>query len=244
MARTRTTSLPLLVPRAFASTLLRFYDYPDPRRPGRMIKGYDCPHAVRTARMCAAVAQRLGHDPARVQQAQERGGPEHEQRQPGDEEDKQGTPFVGPAGQLLRRALADAGLDAHDVYVTNAVKHFKWEPRGKRRLHAKPNSGEIQRCAYWLSAELRLIKPQLVVAMGATALSSLLGRNVRVTRDRGKLFATPAGFPVLVTVHPSFLLRLPDPEEAAREQAKFVEDLKKALPFFRTSDELTEIKNG
>ncbi len=164
--------------------------------------------------------------------------------QPGDKEDISGRPFIGPAGAKLNACLEEAGIDRAQCYLTNAVKHFKFQERGKRRLHAKPNSGEIQRCAYWLSAELRLIKPKLVVAMGATALSSLLGRNVRVTRDRGKLFATPAGFPVLVTVHPSFLLRLPDPEEAAREQAKFVEDLKKALPFFRTSGEMADIRNS
>ncbi|MBB4067199.1 UdgX family uracil-DNA binding protein [Gellertiella hungarica] len=152
--------------------------------------------------------------------------------QPGDKEDLAGRPFVGPAGHKLDICLAEAGIDRSQCYLTNAVKHFKFEERGKRRLHAKPNSGEIQRCAYWLAAEIRIVKPRLVVAMGATALASLLGRNVRVTRDRGKLFATPLGFPVLVTVHPSFLLRLPDPEEAAREQARFVDDLRKALPFF------------
>ena len=152
--------------------------------------------------------------------------------QPGDKEDLAGHPFVGPAGHKLNECLAQAGIDRQQCYLTNAVKHFKFEERGKRRLHAKPNSGEIQRCAFWLAAEMRVIKPKLVVAMGATALSSLLGRNVRVTRDRGKLFATTGGFPVLVTVHPSFLLRLPDPDEAAREQARFVDDLKKALPFF------------
>lgn len=153
--------------------------------------------------------------------------------QPGDKEDLSGHPFVGPAGAKLNACLTDAGIDRARCYLTNAVKHFKFQERGKRRFHAKPNSGEIERCSYWLSAELRLIRPNLVVAMGGSALASLLGRTVRVTRDRGKLFATPAGFPVLVTVHPSFLLRLPDPEEAVREQAKFVEDLRKALPFFR-----------
>ena len=140
--------------------------------------------------------------------------------QPGDKEDLAGHPFVGPAGHKLNECLAQAGIDRQQCYLTNAVKHFKFEERGKRRLHAKPNSGEIQRCAFWLAAEIRVIKPKLVVAMGATALSSVLGRNVRVTRDRGKLFATTGGFPVLVTVHPSFLLRLPDPDEAAREQAR------------------------
>lgn len=158
--------------------------------------------------------------------------------QPGDKEDIAGRPFIGPAGHKLDACLAEAGIDRTDCYLTNAVKHFKFMERGKRRLHSKPNSGEIQRCAFWLGAELNVIQPKLVVAMGATALTSLLGRNVRVTRDRGKLFATPAGYPVLVTVHPSFLLRLPDPEEAAREQAKFVEDLRKALPFFPTASRM------
>lgn len=160
--------------------------------------------------------------------------------QPGDKEDVAGRPFVGPAGHKLDVCLAEAGIDRARCYLTNAVKHFKFEERGTRRLHAKPNSGEIQRCAYWLAAEIRLLQPRLVVAMGATALTSLLGRNVRVTRDRGRLFATPAGFPVLVTVHPSFLLRLPDPEEARREQARFVEDLRKALPFFSNRTMLAE----
>lgn len=152
--------------------------------------------------------------------------------QPGDKEDQAGQPFIGPAGAKLNACLEQAGIDRAQCYLTNAVKHFKFQEEGKRRMHAKPNSGEIQRCAFWLGAELRIIRPKLVVAMGATALTSLLGRNVRVTKDRGRLFPTSAGYPVLVTVHPSYLLRLPDPEEAAREQARFVDDLKKALPFF------------
>jgi len=148
--------------------------------------------------------------------------------QPGDKEDLTGEPFVGPAGQLLRKALAESGLDARRVYLTNAVKHFKWEPRGKRRLHEKPNTAEVLACQLWLELELQALAPRLVVAMGATAVRSLLGPGGRVTRDRGTSIAREGGVPVLVTVHPSSILRAPD--DAGRKEAfrAFVADLRAA----------------
>ncbi|MDX3925715.1 MAG: UdgX family uracil-DNA binding protein [Shinella sp.] len=146
--------------------------------------------------------------------------------QPGDREDLAGRPFVGPAGRVLDECLQEAGVDRALCYVTNAVKHFKFEPRGKRRLHSKPNAGEIQRCAWWLGAELDILRPKLTVALGATALYSLLGRGVGVTKDRGRILATPAGMPVLVTIHPSFLLRIRDKADVKAQRERFVEDLR------------------
>jgi DNA polymerase len=145
--------------------------------------------------------------------------------QPGDQEDLAGRPFVGPAGQVLDRALGEAGLDRGRLYLTNAVKHFKFVPRGKRRLHEKPNAGEIAACRWWLDRELEIVKPRLVVALGATAAASLAGRAVSVTRERGPArFGAHDGY---VTVHPSFLLRLPDVDAKRREYAAFVEDLRR-----------------
>ncbi len=148
--------------------------------------------------------------------------------QPGDQEDLAGRPFIGPAGQLLDRALEEAGIERSQAYVTNAVKHFKWEPRGKRRLHAKPGAREIHACKPWLTAELEAIKPRVLVLLGGTAAMSVLGKDVRVLRDRGKLMPSDHCEQTLVTVHPSSLLRAPD--EASREAgyAAFVEDLRKA----------------
>ena len=151
--------------------------------------------------------------------------------QPGDKEDLAGAPFVGPSGQLLDRCLEKAGIDRDLCYVTNAVKHFKFEPRGKRRIHSKPNVGEVQACAWWLAAELRFVKPQLVVALGATALYSLLGRGAKVTRDRGTVLKTPDTPPVLVTIHPSALLRTLNRPEAAVNQERFIADLAKIADF-------------
>ncbi|OAP40206.1 DNA polymerase [Sinorhizobium saheli] len=145
--------------------------------------------------------------------------------QPGDREDLAGHPFVGPAGRVLDECLHEAGIDRSDCYVTNAVKHFKFEQRGKRRLHARPNAGEIERCAWWLGAELNQLRPEIVVALGATALLSLLGRRVGVTRNRGEFITTPGGYPVLVTIHPSYLLRIRDRADADAERARFVSDL-------------------
>jgi len=149
--------------------------------------------------------------------------------QPGDQEDLAGKPFVGPAGKLLDRALTEAGIKRDEVYVTNTVKHFKWEPRGKRRIHQKPNSREIAACRPWLEAELRLVRPKLLVCLGATAAQSILGTSFRVTRERGKIFETDVAAKVMATVHPSSLLRQPDEESREREYASFVSDLRSAL---------------
>jgi DNA polymerase len=149
--------------------------------------------------------------------------------QPGDYEDIAGKPFVGPAGKIMDRALEDAGIDRKEVYVTNAVKHFKWEPRGKRRLHKKPNSREIAACRPWLEAEVRIIRPALLVAMGATAAQTIFGPTFRVTRERGKIFSSKVAPRVLATVHPSSLLRQPDEESRHREYKHFVADLRVAV---------------
>ena len=156
--------------------------------------------------------------------------------QPGDQEDLQGKPFVGPAGQMFDRALAEAGIDRSRVYVTNAVKHFKFTPRGKRRIHQKPNNGEIEACRWWLDNELGLIKPQVTVALGATAARALTGRDTTISRSRGRLMPLREGLEGFITVHPSFLLRLPDEAAKAREYEQFVDDLKlvaKHLPEIR-----------
>ncbi|PST24036.1 uracil-DNA glycosylase [Mesorhizobium plurifarium] len=147
--------------------------------------------------------------------------------QPGDREDLAGRPFVGPAGRILDECLHEAGIDRLDCYLTNAVKHFKFEQRGKRRLHSRPNAGEIQACAWWLGAELEELRPEIVVALGATALMSLLGRGVGVTKNRGELLAAPGGFSVLVTIHPSYLLRIRGRADPEAERARFVNDLAK-----------------
>jgi DNA polymerase len=148
--------------------------------------------------------------------------------QPGDQEDLQGRPFVGPAGQVLDRALAAAGLDRRRLYLTNAVKHFKFEPRGKRRIHQKPDTGEVEKCRFWLLRELSALDPALVVALGATAAQALLGRPVTIGRERGVLRPYDRTRRLLITVHPSYLLRLPDPALQAVEHARFVADLKLA----------------
>ena len=146
--------------------------------------------------------------------------------QPGDQEDLAGKPFVGPAGQMFDRALAESQIDRTRVYVTNAVKHFKFEPRGKRRIHQKPNNNEIEACRWWLDRELDLIKPRLTVALGATAARALTGRDTTISRTRGRLMTLREGIEGFITVHPSFLLRLPDAQSQAREYARFVDDLR------------------
>jgi DNA polymerase len=151
--------------------------------------------------------------------------------QPGDQEDLAARPFVGPAGQLFDRALGDAGIDRLRVYVTNAVKHFKFEPRGKRRIHQKPNAGEVQACRWWLTHEIELVKPRLIVALGATAAQSMFGTATPIGKNRGRLIDLD-GAQALVTVHPSYLLRLPDEAAKAAEYQKFVEDLKRVRAFF------------
>lgn len=146
--------------------------------------------------------------------------------QPGDQEDRAGKPFVGPAGRLLDQALEQAGIDRSEVYVTNAVKHFKWKPAGKRRLHQKPNAREIAACRPWLDAEMALVQPEIVVALGATAAQALMGRMFRVTRERGKPFDVPWARAFIATIHPSAILRAP-PEARTTQLAEFVSDLKK-----------------
>ena len=146
--------------------------------------------------------------------------------QPGDKEDLAGKPFVGPAGQMLDRALQEAGIDRTKVYVTNAVKHFKFVPRGKIRLHQKPATPEIKACRQWYERELAAIKPALVVAMGATAAQSVFGKITPINKNRGQLIELEHGIKALVTVHPSYLLRLPDPDAKAHEYQRFVDDLR------------------
>src|SRR3954469_1309767 len=147
--------------------------------------------------------------------------------QPGDSEDLAGHPFVGSAGKLLDRCLKAAGVDRSRAYVTNAVKHFKWVPRGTRRIHSKPNSMETAACFPWLEAEITAVKPRIVVALGATAAQALFGKAFRVTRDRGRLIPSKWAPYALATVHPSSLLRAPDEETRGREMALFIDDLKK-----------------
>jgi len=149
--------------------------------------------------------------------------------QPGDQEDVAGKPFVGPAGKILDRALEEAGIDRTQVYVTNTVKHFKWEPRGKRRIHKKPNSREIAACRPWLEAELQVVRPELLVCMGATAAQAVFGPSFRVTRERGKVLKSEFATKVVATVHPSSLLRQPDEESREREYKLFVADLRSAI---------------
>jgi uracil-DNA glycosylase len=145
--------------------------------------------------------------------------------QPGDQEDIQGRPFVGPAGKLLDRALETVGIDRRRVYVTNAVKHFKWLPRGKRRLHSKPSALEVRACLPWLEAEIRAVAPKVIVCLGATAAQALLGRTFRVTRQRGRLVASPHAEHILATVHPSAILRAPDDASRHAEMRHFIADL-------------------
>jgi uracil-DNA glycosylase len=146
--------------------------------------------------------------------------------QPGDKEDQQGKPFVGPAGRMLDRAIAEAGLDRRKIFVTNAVKHFKFEQRGKRRLHKKPNAYEIDRCRWWQEQELRIIKPELVVALGATALRSLTGKPTAIVKLRGRAVPLADGTPLIATIHPSYLLRIQDDNDKAAEYGRFVNDLR------------------
>ena len=148
--------------------------------------------------------------------------------QPGDQEDLGGRPFIGPAGQMFDRALQEAGIERDSVYVTNAVKHFKFEPRGKRRIHAKPNNNDIEACKFWLDLERREIKPALTVLLGATAARAVLGRTVTISRERGRAIPLEGNGAALVTVHPSYLLRLPDEDSKRREYVNFVADLKLA----------------
>src|SRR5688572_22082075 len=146
--------------------------------------------------------------------------------QPGDQEDRQGAPFVGPAGAMLGKALEDAGIPRDQVYVTNAVKHFKWEPRGKRRIHKKPRASEIRACRPWLEAELRAIKPVIVVCLGASAAQALLGSQFKLMQNRGQLQSTPLAERVIATIHPSAVLRAPDSEGRRAAYEMLVTDLR------------------
>jgi uracil-DNA glycosylase len=146
--------------------------------------------------------------------------------QPGDQEDLAGHPFVGPAGGLLNKALAEAGLSREEVYVTNAVKHFKWEPQGKRRKHKRPSAGEIAACRPWLTAELRLVRPKILVCLGATAAQSVFGRTVRLGEQRGTFQKTEWAIDTFITIHPSAIFRHPEPAQREAEYQRFVDDLK------------------
>jgi DNA polymerase len=148
--------------------------------------------------------------------------------QPGDQEDRQGEPFVGPAGALLDKALEDAGIPRHQVYVTNAVKHFKWEPRGKRRIHKKPRISEIKACRPWLEAELRAVRPAVVVCLGATAAQSVMGPQFKLMANRGQVFPSDIAEHVVATIHPSAVLRAPDSEGRREAYEMLVADLKVA----------------
>ena len=148
--------------------------------------------------------------------------------QPGDKEDLAGKPFVGPAGRVLDRALAEAGIPRTEVFVTNAVKHFKHEMRGKRRLHKRPNAYEIERCHWWLDQERAIVKPRAIVVLGATAARSLLGRVVTISKMRGRPHQLADGTPVFVTIHPSWLLRIEDEADKQREERAFIADLRLA----------------
>ena len=149
--------------------------------------------------------------------------------QPGDQEDRAGHPFVGPSGKLLDRALEEAGIDRGDVYVTNAVKHFKWErgEKSARRIHKKPNDAEIRACHPWLDEEIRLVRPEVVVCLGATAAQSIMGKSFKVTKERGRPVKAPHGATVIATVHPSSVLRAPDADARAQAERDFFADLKK-----------------
>lgn len=148
--------------------------------------------------------------------------------QPGDKEDLAGRPFVGPAGRILDQALEAAGIDRDGVYVTNAVKHFKWERRDRRRLHKRPDAAEIAACRSWLDHEIELVQPRVVVCLGATASQALLGRSFKVTERRGEFFTRPEGYVITATVHPSSILRAPDPATREAELAAFAADLRQA----------------
>lgn len=155
--------------------------------------------------------------------------------QPGDQEDRQGRPFVGPAGKLLDQALTEAGIDRTEVYVTNVVKHFKWSAaeRGKRRIHKKPRTSEIEACRPWLDAELEAVHPEVLVCLGASASQALLGRNFRVTRDRGKLIESPLAPYVIATVHPSSILRAPDDQARDAQMKAFIDDIKQVASIIK-----------
>jgi uracil-DNA glycosylase len=186
--------------------------------------------AARTCRACPLWARAtqtvfgLGQAEAKVMMVGE---------QPGFEEDRIGTPFIGPAGRLLDKALDQAGIAREEVYVTNVVKHFKWESKGQQHLHKKPNASEIAACRPWLEAELQVVKPRVLVCLGATAAQALLGRDFRVSRQRGAWLDSPLAPQVLATVHPSSILRAPNDDARHEQMAQFVADLKKVAAAIR-----------
>ncbi len=155
--------------------------------------------------------------------------------QPGDSEDRAGHPFIGPAGRLLDEVLAEVGIDRSAVYVTNVVKHFKWEAaqRGKRRIHKKPRQSEIEACRPWLDSELKVVKPEVVVCLGASAAQALLGKQFRVTQDRGKLIPSELAPSVMATTHPASILRAPDSDQREQQRKEFVHDMKKLAELLR-----------
>jgi DNA polymerase len=153
--------------------------------------------------------------------------------QPGNDEDLKGEPFVGPAGRLLDKGLADAGIDRPDAYVTNVVKHFKWEARGKRRIHAKPNAAEITACLPWLQAEIRLVQPRLIVCLGATAAQALLGKGFRVSEQHGIILTSPLAPGIMATIHPSSILRAPGEEKRRVQMEQFTGDLQVAANWLK-----------
>jgi DNA polymerase len=155
--------------------------------------------------------------------------------QPGNEEDLSGKPFVGPAGRLLDDALIEVGIDRTQTYVTNVVKHFKWEPRGKRRIHKKPNATEIAACRPWLEAEIGLVKPKVIVCLGATAAQALLGPRFKVSKQRGQFIESTLAPYIVATVHPSSILRAPDDETRHLEKRRFIDDLKKVAHVLSTT---------
>jgi DNA polymerase len=158
---------------------------------------------------------------------------------PGDEEDLLGRPFVGPAGKLLDRVLVEAGIDRSEIYLTNAVKHFKWEPQGKRRLHKKPNAREIAACRPWLMSELQVTRPKVIVCLGATAAQTLLGKDFRVSRQRGALVPSALAPFVMATVHPSSILRAPDDESRRIAREQFLDDMRKVAQVINTHARMT-----
>ncbi|HTL17477.1 MAG TPA: UdgX family uracil-DNA binding protein, partial [Patescibacteria group bacterium] len=155
--------------------------------------------------------------------------------QPGFDEDLAGKPFVGPAGKTLDKGLVAAGINREEVYVTNVVKHFKWEPKGNQHIHKKPNASEVAACRPWLDAELEVLKPTVLVCLGATAAQALLGRDFRVSQQRGKLVASPLAPYVIATVHPSSILRAPDDKSRHEQMRLFIEDLKKIAKIIHTA---------
>jgi uracil-DNA glycosylase len=166
--------------------------------------------------------------------------------QPGDQEDKAGRPFVGPAGKLLDRALDEAGIDRETVYVTNAVKHFKWErgERSTRRIHKKPNDAEIRACRPWLDSEIALVRPRVIITLGATASQALLGKQFRVTKDRGKPIQSPLAEAIFATVHPSAVLRAPDPAARALAEQEFIADLTRVARHLQAQARQSAPKGG